>query len=495
MSPVTAAVLALVAIGACTYAVFTKAVPFRAHYEIRAVFADANLVQNRSPVRIAGVDVGKVTAVERYGSTDLALVTMRIAKAGRPVHRDATLKVRPRLFLEGNFFVEMTPGTPGAGELDDDGLIPVAQTSAPVQLDNVLSALDENVRGSLQDAVRGFGDALDSEPTAAEDREQDAAVRGLTGAQALNRTLDTSTGALRGTAVVAEALRGTRPRDLSRMIHGFTRAARGLGQSEQNLRDLVTTFDATMRTTAARAGQLEQSVRRLGPAATSARRAFASLDAALPPTRRFARHLAPAMREVPATIDAARPWLAQAGELLAQAELGGLLDELAPATVDLARLGHATRAWLPEIDRFNRCATDVLIPTVKVRVDDGPLSAGVESYKEFWYAMVGQAAEGQSFDGNGTYLRLQAPGGANRIESGATNYGTAEQGSLFANTSLRPLRTRPAFPNRVPPLRRDVPCARQKVPDVNGPASIGPADGSAPGAAAPEAPAGEELGG
>jgi hypothetical protein len=127
----------------------------------------------------------------------------------------------------------------------------------------------------------------------------------------------------------------------------------------------------------------------------------------------------------------------------------------------------------------------VLLPTGDVKVDDGPFSAGVENYKEFWSAMVGQASEGQSFDGNGPMLRLQAASGAHRVETGRTNH---QHERLFSNATLPPLRTRPAYPNKVPPIRRDVACHTQDVPDVNGPASVGPADGSAPNAPAPKGP-------
>jgi phospholipid/cholesterol/gamma-HCH transport system substrate-binding protein len=193
------------------------------------------------------------------------------------------------------------------------------------------------------------------------------------------------------------------------------------------------------------------------------------------------------MRELPETMRLARPWLAQAAPLLGDGELGGLLAELQPATAALASLTAAWREWFPRIDRFNRCVTDVLIPTGNVVVDDGPLSAGVENYKEFWHAMVGSASESQSFDGNGPLLRVQAPGGVHPIRSGITNF---SREALVANAALPPLRTRPAFPNKVPPLRRDVPCHRNPVPDVNGPASTGPADGSRPNAPAPPGPDG-----
>jgi phospholipid/cholesterol/gamma-HCH transport system substrate-binding protein len=237
-----------------------------------------------------------------------------------------------------------------------------------------------------------------------------------------------------------------------------------------------------MSAMASQAPALRRTVALLGPTATNARAGFHALHVALPATRSFARALAPSLTEIPATITAADPWLAQAKPLLSKHELGGLLDQLAPATGDLARLGHATHQFLPRIDAFDQCVTKVILPTGNIKVDDGPLSAGVENYKEFWTAMVGQAGETQGFDGNGPFLRLSAAGGGSTLQTGQTNYSHAP---LFANPSLPPLRTRPAYPNKLPPLRRDVPCRTQPVPDVNGPAATGPADGSDPNAAAP----------
>ena len=48
------------------------------------------------------------------GPGNTAIVTMAIKDVGLPIHEDATLKVRPRIFLEGNFFVDLKPGTPHA---------------------------------------------------------------------------------------------------------------------------------------------------------------------------------------------------------------------------------------------------------------------------------------------------------------------------------------------------------------------------------------------
>ena len=294
ISPVRAGLIALVVMLVGTFFAFSKDIPFSQTYRIQAVFEDTNLVAPRSPVRIAGIDVGKVVEVGRYKDTNLGVVTMEITDAGRPVGVDSTVKIRQRLFLEGNFFVDLKPGTPGAEELDDGGIIPVTQTSIPVQLDQVLTTLQADTRRGLQDTLIGFGEALDSEPTAADDADQDPDVRGLTGAQALNKAFETAVPALKGSSIAAESLQGTEPRDLSRLVAGIAGTSRGLARNESQLRELFTDFNTAMAAFASRAPALEETVRLLGPTSSNLRKGLASIDAALPPTGEFARAILPA---------------------------------------------------------------------------------------------------------------------------------------------------------------------------------------------------------
>jgi virulence factor Mce-like protein len=487
ISPIKASLLGIAVLLIVSYFIFAKQLPFTPRYTVKAVVASSNLLAPGSPVRIGGVDVGKVTSVGRYGNTDLGQVTMEIDDGGRPIHADATIRIRPRLFLEGNFYVELTPGTPRAPDLPDGGTIPARDTSDPVQIDQVLDALPADIRLRLQQAVQGFGDALDTKPTAADNARQDAAVRGLTGGQAINRTLDTSAASLRDSAIVSGALTGPTGRQLSQTISGFSRASAGLARADGQLGALVSEFDRTMQATAAQQQALAQTVRELGPTAQNASAAFGALDRAFPPSEQFANALATSLPRLPATITAAYPWLAQARPLLSEAELRGLLRQLAPASGDLAKLTHAELRFLPQIDAFDRCIAKVFLPTGNLVVPDGSLSTGSPNYQEFWYAMVAQAAEGQGADGNGNFLRIGASGGPYSVESGQTNYyGNLDTG--FAQMPAPPLRTRPAYPNRVPPLQRAVPCYTQPVPNLNAAASTGPADGSHPGAPAPRVP-------
>src|SRR3954464_12917155 len=114
MSTFTIGMIALVVTTIAVYLGFTKTIPFMSHYEVKAAFKSANNLKKASPVRIAGVEVGKVTKIERAHKGDNGVVvTMQIQDKGRPLHDDAYFRIRPRIFLEGNFFVDISPGSRG----------------------------------------------------------------------------------------------------------------------------------------------------------------------------------------------------------------------------------------------------------------------------------------------------------------------------------------------------------------------------------------------
>lgn len=463
--------LAIVLISIAVYFGFAKHIPFTHGYRLHAVFQSSNNLRPGSPVRIAGVNVGKVKSVERYRNTNLTDVTMEIDGEGLPIHRDATLKIRPRIFLEGNFFVDLRPGSPSQPEVPDGGTIGSAQTATPVQLDQVLTALQSGQRAELQTVLQQYGRALTSKPTPAQNRTLDADVIGKTGAQGLNESYTYGADALKGGALVNSALLGTRPHDLSRVIAGVARLTTALRTRERALQSLIVNFNTTAGAFAAQSGALTQAVGLLGPTVTAADEAFKSLDASFPPTRAFARAFTPALLETPATVEAAYPWITQTRKLLRKDELGGLLAQLQPATADLARLEGASLTFLPQLDEANRCFSNTIIPAGNVGVRDGALTTRradgsiVENYKEFWYGMVGLAGEAQSFDGNGSSIRTGLGGGSYLV-----NYGTSRRDGtkVSANANLRPLGSSPLFPTAPPPKNLTAPCFRQSLPDVNG---------------------------
>jgi phospholipid/cholesterol/gamma-HCH transport system substrate-binding protein len=467
-SPVLIGAIALGVIAVLVFLGFTKDIPFTRPYEVKAVFESANSIRPSSPVRIAGVDVGKVKSVEPHEGTDAAVVTLQIDDEGLPLHEDATAKIRPRIFLEGNFFVDLRPGSPEAAELEDGGTLTVTQTASPVQLDEVLTALQSDSRQDLKDLLEGLGTALTAEPNAQEDADADPSARGETAAESFNDAYADIPAAERSTAQVLEAFLGAEPgADLARLIEGAGRTTGALVRNERALQDLITSFDATTAAFAAESGNLRASIRQLAPTLEQANRTLASLNEAFPSTRAFAREILPGVRETPATIDAAFPWIEQARPLMGADELGGLAEELSPATADLARLTDRAITLLPQTTLLARCATEVLLPTGDVVIRD-EFTTGVENYKEFFYTLVGLSGEGQNFDGNGMYVRFQPGGGTQTVSLGEA--GTSS-GQLFGNNVGVPLGNRPFYPGRRPPYRPEEPCHEQTPPDLNGPAA------------------------
>ncbi len=469
--------LAIVLISIAVYFGFTKHVPFTHGYRLHAVFVSSNNLRPGSPVRIAGVNVGRVESVDRYKNTNLTDVTMEISGQGLPIHRDAVLKIRPRIFLEGNFFVDLRPGSPSAPEVPENGTIGPAQTATPVQLDQVLTALQADQRADLQVLLQQFGLALTSKPTAAQNATLPPEVQDRSGAQGINLSYTYGPAAFKGTAIVNTALLGTQTHDLSRMIAAIAKLSTNLRTHEGALQSLIVNFNTTAGALAAQSGSLTTAVGLLGPTVTTADAAFKSLDASFPPTRGFARDFLPAVQETPATVEASYPWIAQTRALLAPSELGGLLAQLQPATADLAQLEGASLDFLPQLDLANRCFARTIIPAGNIGVRDGALTTRrpdgsiVENYKEFWYAMVGLAGEGSSSDGNGSSIRTPLGGG-----SYTTNFGVSrtDGSTVIGNANVRPLGSSPLYPSQPPPYKPSATCYQQPLPNVNGP-QAGPA--------------------
>src|SRR5688572_12683080 len=186
-SPVLIGLIALAVILVLVFLGFSKDIPFTKPFEVNATFHSANSIRPGSPVRIAGVEVGKVKEIEAdQDNPDAAVVVLQIDDDGLPLHEDATAKIRPRIFLEGNFFVDLRPGSPGTPELEDGDTIKVTQTATPVQLDEILTTLQSDTRQDLKDVLHALAVALNSEPTAADDRVADPSTRGETAAESVN---------------------------------------------------------------------------------------------------------------------------------------------------------------------------------------------------------------------------------------------------------------------------------------------------------------------
>jgi phospholipid/cholesterol/gamma-HCH transport system substrate-binding protein len=466
---VTIGIVAAILIVIAIYLAFVKTIPFvGAGYEVTATFENAATLRNSAPVRIAGVNVGEVTNVQLDGET--AKVTFTVDDEGRPLHADSQVTIRPRLFLEGNFFLDLRPGSPSAPELGDGGSIPITQTQTAVQLDQVLTSLQQPDRRNLARLLDGYGSALADQPTAAEDRGQDPQVRGLSGAAAINESFRYGGRAGKGTAQVSQALLGEQSGDLARLIDKTGVVFSKLASREAQLRSLISNLSITVGALAAESGSLRETVAELAPTLEQAEPSLVALNDTLPPLRAFARDLTPGVEELPDTIDAGTPWLRQTRALVQPDELGFTARNLKVAQPSLAAATSDLAGLLPQLRSTSRCVTRTLDPAGDLVIDDA-FSTGDPNYNEFFYAAASQSGLGGNFDGNGQMLRTQTGGGPVLVNAPATGGIEGQTSPVWGYTIQDPTGTQPVRPSSDPPIRTDQKCQQQDLPDVNGPAA------------------------
>ena len=165
----------------------------RSRTELKAVFENAPPIQKGQAVRIAGVDVGKVSTVEPVGGDSPAVVGDDEAQGRRAADPQGRPRSRcaPRIFFEGNLFFDIQPGHAQAGPTSTTATRSrSSQTSAPVQLDQVLGTLtDGHPRGPPEaaDGLRRCAERRSRSPARTPTRIPD--TKGKTGGQALNDSL------------------------------------------------------------------------------------------------------------------------------------------------------------------------------------------------------------------------------------------------------------------------------------------------------------------
>ena len=441
----TVGIIAIVLMVVATYLAFTKDVPFLAgKYNVHATVPNAQNLKPGAKVRIAGVDVGKITGVEAVepgqGETGAARITMEIDDKARPIHKDATLKIRPRIFFEGNFFVDLRPGSPSAAELGDGETIPINQTTNAVQFDQILTTLQLDTRHDLRNVLDELNKAYSGG-----------------GAEAINRTTKYWAPAYKGAAIVNEAMLGRNERDLSGYIEGAGTFAEALNRNERQLVSLIRDLRITAGAFAAEGDELQRALVELPQTLRAGQSAFTALNAAFPPLRRFVADLRPGVRNSLASINAQIPFVRQLRLLVGRDELRGLAAELRDTVPALAQLNKATIPLLEQVRAASSCQNEVILPWSVDTIEDPNFPAIGPVYQEQPKPLIGLSGESRTFDANGQHFRVTLNG---------AQYAAATGDGNFLLTDRPPVGANPPKPAQRSPLRPDVPCETQEPPDL-----------------------------
>jgi phospholipid/cholesterol/gamma-HCH transport system substrate-binding protein len=450
VSKFRAGILALAVIGVLGYFGFTKSNPFANPYELRAVFDNVNNLKQRSPVRIAGVEVGKVTKVEPITKGEgAARVTMELRDKALPIHEDAQAHVRSRIFLEGNFFVDIQPGSPSAPEMKNGGTIPIQHTSAPVQFGQVLSALQNDTRDDLKTFLREYSKGLEGK-----------------GARGFNESIKYWKEAYRNSALANDATLGVDPdKDIQRVLNGQRKTFAALVRDEDALKEFVTDFNTTAAAFARQDQALEASIPALDDTLRTAQPALASLNAALPTLRAFAKDALPGVKSSGPTLDASLPFIRQARALVSREELRGTAAVLRAYIPSLVKLNERSVAVASEGRQLSACTNKVLVPFLQMKIPSEE-SGNTDQQVRF-------------------QIQRSFPGlsGESRLTDGNTPF-------FHAMGTPNPTKVEPAPPtdvNQPPPRRPDVPCETQEPPNLDAPQAT-PAELGGGGSGLPSLP-------
>jgi phospholipid/cholesterol/gamma-HCH transport system substrate-binding protein len=464
MSRFTAGLIGIVLIVVFSYLAYTKfANPFAHQYTVHATFANANGLQPGSLVRIAGVNVGKVTSVSEEpgcksasstpNACQAADVTMNISNQGLPIHDDATFAIRPRIFLEGNFFVDVSPGTPQAPVAKDNHTFPIQQGVEPVQFDQVLTGLQGNTRQNLQTLLQQYGKAAKQ------------------GGPSFNKSIQYWLPAYEYSSIVAHDALGIQPHDLSKYIAAQGDVSGAFDTHPRDLENLITDFNTTANAFARENTSLQQTVARLPATLSAAIPAFNALNAAFPPLRAFARAMVPGVKSSGPMVDASLPFVTQLNDLVQPSELRGLTADLRPTVPALARLTQDTIPLMRnEVRPAASCVVNVIYPWSQLTVPDQNFNASNgfpprKVYVEAVDYLPGLAGESRDFDANGPYIRILGTGGT---------FTYSLQPGLFGQALTKLDAVQPQVPpgGKRPPYEETTPCESQKqVTNLATPAS------------------------
>lgn len=344
-SPTTAGLLMLV--GGCLFLAFVfgmrgsfSSLVSGPDRTVTAEFASAQQLRKGDPVRIDGVEVGRVGGIDLAADGRRAKVELELDETAGPLYADASARLRWRTALGGAFFVDLNRGSPQKPPLS--GAIPVQRTAGQIELEDVTALVRGRARRALRTLPGDLADALDDpEPPAA----------------AMKALADAAPNLRRG----LHAVRGQRKdEDLRRLVSETAATVRALDAPDDALRVLVAGAAATLRTTAARGAEIRSTLASapgvLGHADTTLRRLQGTLDRVDPLLERLhepAGDLAPTLAEL-------RPTVAGADRLLRRAR--PLLRSLRPAVTSLAGMARDGLPVVEDVRPSVRRLDDVILP-------------------------------------------------------------------------------------------------------------------------------------
>jgi phospholipid/cholesterol/gamma-HCH transport system substrate-binding protein len=214
--------------------------PGNGTYEVAAELTRSYNLFPGSPVRVLGVEVGRIVDLEVEPGRSTVQVIMRI-DGDVDLPADASAIVVPESLL-GERYVQL-PAYTGGPRLESGAVIPVDRTSVPYEFDEVLEGLNDFVGGLDAPEVGRFVDNL-AEVLDGQGEQLGRTIDRAHEAIGVLKNNDDELVALASRLADLNATLGTRDQQIARIIQDFDTLARSLvddaGDLDAALRGVVT---------------------------------------------------------------------------------------------------------------------------------------------------------------------------------------------------------------------------------------------------------------
>lgn len=389
--PIRNGLIFLAVTGFLLYCGYTRSIPFvgKDGDIVKAQFAAATNLHNGNVVRVEGVDVGKVTKIERDPSGKGALVSMRVKQKGFRLHTDAHAALYWRTLLARNMYIELTPGSRDRPLLGDQK-IPLSNTETQVESDQLLESYDEHGRAGIRTFFK----------------EGDKALSGPQAGEAIGHLAP----ALKPASPALQALRGTqRGTDLPGLARTAATTLKALSRDENALGGLLDNGAAVIGVTAARRADLAAMLQRAPATLRDTRTTLTRLRTTLDVLDPVAAKLRPGLRDTAGAVDRTTAALRAVSTLTPKA-LPALRD-LRPALSNL-RTASAQGAPLftglaPTLARLQ----DEIVPFL----DKTNSTTKLKNYESIGPFFSTLASSSSQFDANGHMQRFMPGQGLDSV--------------------------------------------------------------------------------
>jgi phospholipid/cholesterol/gamma-HCH transport system substrate-binding protein len=313
-------------------------------HRLRAVFTAALQVRPGQEVRVAGRSVGSIESVAL--SDGRAVVTLGIDDGQWPLYVGTTAELRfGAAAAYASRFVQLEPGPTSAPALADDALLPEADTTTPVEFDQIYNTFDARTRASLGGTIAGAANTLNGH------------------GRDLARDLELGAPGTQRTANMLGDL-GLDPVALSTLVTAGAQTVGALRASDPQLQGLVSHAADTFSVFADNAAALQASIDRLPLTLSTSQHTLGHLDRSLNGLDTLVRDLAPGAAGLVTTA----PLLTQTLQTL---------ERIAPRARSTLQIGVRE---LPRLTRFLDTARPLLPGLSSALARLAPMVACVRPY-------------------------------------------------------------------------------------------------------------------